>query len=302
MFSWLKDHFIPHRGNQHHPHILRTEALAFLLAVIVFTEGAFLISTLVLPKTSVFSLILPNILVDKANADRQSSSEQTLTVNLLLQQAAQLKANDMAAKGYFAHTSPAGVTPWYWLDHVGYRYTSAGENLAVNFFDSADVHTAWMNSPGHRANILNGTYSEIGIALARGKYQGSETTFVVEFFGKPKAPVVVPVAAVKPAATPRPTPKVLSARKISTRLPEVSTFVSAPRQTSNMIFYIIGGVLILSLALVAFVRRELPHPRVALKPMLLVVVILGMLIINQRVGGLAIINGSWYSGVTNSHN
>jgi len=53
----------------------------------------------------------------------------------LLEQAAQLKANDMAEKGYFAHTSPDGKTPWEWLKDVSYPFLAAGENLAVNFLD-----------------------------------------------------------------------------------------------------------------------------------------------------------------------
>jgi hypothetical protein len=96
-----------------------------------------------------------------------------------------MKANDMATKGYFAHTSPEGLSPWYWFKQAGYDFVYAGENLAVNFSDSAEVDKAWMNSPGHRDNILNTKYTEVGIATANGMYQGRPTTFVVQEFGRP---------------------------------------------------------------------------------------------------------------------
>jgi hypothetical protein len=96
-----------------------------------------------------------------------------------------MKANDMAAKSYFAHTSPEGIDPWYWFNQAGYKFSYAGENLAIDFSDSDAVNSAWMNSPTHRANLLDQHYTEIGIATAQGLYQGHVTTFVVEEFGKP---------------------------------------------------------------------------------------------------------------------
>ncbi len=115
-----------------------------------------------------------------------------------------MKADDMATKGYFAHTSPEGLTPWYWFAQVGYNYTYAGENLAINFNESKDVDTAWLASPTHRANILNSHYTEIGIATAQGMYKGVQATFVVQMFGtpvvfdyKPTAKVSAPVATKK---------------------------------------------------------------------------------------------------------
>ena len=107
--------------------------------------------------------------------------------NPLLSRAARLKAQDMASRSYFAHTSPQGLTPWYWLEQVGYKYTLAGENLAVNFSKPSDITDAWLNSPAHRANILNSGYTETGTGTAWGFYKGKKTLFVVQFFGKPIA-------------------------------------------------------------------------------------------------------------------
>src|SRR3989344_746732 len=131
--------------------------------------------------------VVSAILVDLANGDRAASSIGTLTVNPVLVAAAQAKANDMATYGYFAHISPQGVYPWHWFEQAGYKFTYAGENLAVDFSDSGDVNTAWMNSPTHRENLLNPKYTEIGIATAQGMYKGRLTTFVVQEFGTPSA-------------------------------------------------------------------------------------------------------------------
>lgn len=131
--------------------------------------------------------VVSSMLVDLANGDRVSNNLGMVQVNPALVAVAQAKANDMAAKGYFAHTSPEGLDPWYWFEQQGYAYDYAGENLAVDFTDSMDVERAWMNSPTHRENLLNNKFTEIGIATAQGMYQGRATTFVVQVFGTPSA-------------------------------------------------------------------------------------------------------------------
>ena len=94
-----------------------------------------------------------------------------------------MKAQDMMAKGYFEHTSPQGISPWYWFDQSGYDYRYAGENLAIGFIDSGEVNNAWLASPAHKANILNGNYRETGTAVLSGNFQGGQTTVVVQLFG-----------------------------------------------------------------------------------------------------------------------
>jgi hypothetical protein len=111
----------------------------------------------------------------------------------------------MATKGYFAHTSPEGVTPWYWFAKAGYKFIYAGENLAVNYNQSQTVETAWLNSPTHRANIMNENFTEMGVATAVGEYNGAPATFVVELFGMPATPRVAGASASTPA------PKVVQA-------------------------------------------------------------------------------------------
>ena len=92
----------------------------------------------------------------------------------------------MLANQYFAHTSPAGVTPWSWFAKNGYSYKYAGENLAVYFTSAEDVYSGWLASPTHKANIIDPRYTEIGVGVAQGEYQGYPAIFVVQHFGYPK--------------------------------------------------------------------------------------------------------------------
>lgn len=184
----LKDHFVPHKGNNHEPHFLRHEIMTLLLYLIIIVELVFLAQVFfIFKKDSFLATVLPGVLTNLTNQARLENGVLPLTENQLLKQAAQMKANDMAKKGYFAHTSPEGITPWYWLVKAKYKYSYAGENLAVNFFESEEVAKAWMASPTHRANIVRKEFTEIGIATASGVYQGHDAVFVVQFFGKPIA-------------------------------------------------------------------------------------------------------------------
>ena len=145
--------------------------------------------------------VLPGVLSALANYERQSQNLQTLAVNPILNQAAEMKAMDMATKGYFAHTSPEGKTPWYWLEKAGYRYQYAGENLAINFSDSKDVANAWMESSTHKANIVKGNYTEIGTGIASGLYEGRETIFVAQVYANPLAETKTQSQPVKKVAS-----------------------------------------------------------------------------------------------------
>lgn len=133
-------------------------------------------------------------LVALANQDRVQNNDRALTEDPLLDRAAQRKADNMAALGYFSHIDASGRTPWHWFTEVGYYYLRAGENLAVNFDDAQSLEAAWMHSPSHRANILKKNYTRIGIGIARGLYQGKLATFVVQFFATPAPRTVATVA------------------------------------------------------------------------------------------------------------
>jgi Cysteine-rich secretory protein family len=214
----FKKYFIPHEENGHKPQILRPRTVAFVILIAIVVESTFIFgATYLAPRSKLFGIILVSALVDGTNAARTTNGLPALTESPLLDAAAQEKANDMVANNYFAHTSPSGISPWYWFTNVGYSFEDAGENLAVNFADSLDVTNAWLASPDHRANILDPQFTQIGMATAQGTYDGSPAIYVVELFGTPElaaAPVVsappatsAPSAATAPAiaaATPKP--------------------------------------------------------------------------------------------------
>lgn len=197
LWQHLHDYFLPHERNNHRPHLFSAASVAVLVLAVIVFEGAYLVQTkYVFFKTDFLASVLPGALVVLTNQDRALQGLTGVTEDTLLDSAAQAAAEDMAANGYFAHVSPDGKDPWYWLDQVGYKYSYAGENLAVNFTDSANVESAWMESPTHRANIVKREYTRVGFGTANGVYEGQETTFVVEFFA---APAAVEVAAIAPA-------------------------------------------------------------------------------------------------------
>ena len=190
------NHFV-----RHHPYVTASvEAVFGLTLLALFLVQSVFLSTVFFQIENLAS-VLPSVLVFVTNEERQLAQIPELQTSEKLTFAAQMKANDMAQKGYFAHTSPEGHTPWFWLQASGYDYEKAGENLAVNFVDSHDVVDSWMDSPTHKANIVNEKYREIGIATATGEYDGREAIFVAQFFGT-KKPGVVPQQEIQVSVLP----------------------------------------------------------------------------------------------------
>lgn len=129
----------------------------------------------------------PNGLLASTNTERTQNNLTGLTLNPALSQAAQAKANDMITRNYWSHSTPDGQEPWVFINQTGYQYEAAGENLAYGFASSSGAVTGWMNSPGHRANLLNNTYSEVGFGIANShNYQNEgQQTIVVALYAKP---------------------------------------------------------------------------------------------------------------------
>jgi uncharacterized protein YkwD len=162
------------------------------------------------------STVLPAVVVQLTNQERADNEAGPLQRNSVLDVAATLKAEDMAKNEYFSHFSPTDVSPWHWFDQAGYVYAHAGENLAIHFTDSSEVVEAWMKSPLHRKNIINGVYTEIGVGTAKGKFEGYDTVYVVQLFGTPAvAPVQVdPAPKLEPVAVAAAEPVVVSEEKV----------------------------------------------------------------------------------------
>lgn len=144
-------------------------------------------------------------LLAATNQARAVNGLGALALNSKLNNGAQAKAQDMIAKNYWAHAAPDGTQPWKFFTSYGYQYQKAGENLAYGFDGSYQTVDGWMNSAGHRANIL-GAYKDIGFGIANGAgYQGGENTVIVAFYAVPYTPPPAPAPA---AAAPKPAPTV----------------------------------------------------------------------------------------------
>jgi hypothetical protein len=128
-------------------------------------------------------------LLESTNKQRKNNSKQTLKSNKQLSNAAQDKAEDMAKRNYWSHNTPEGDSPWVFITSSGYLYEKVGENLAYGFATSADVVSGWMNSPGHKANLLDPSYTDVGFGFADAKsFQDSgESTIVVAMYGQPQS-------------------------------------------------------------------------------------------------------------------
>lgn len=146
-------------------------------------------------------------LLQETNEERVAGGLGNLALNGKLNSAAQAKANDMVTRDYWSHNTPDGNPPWVFFDAAGYDYKTAGENLAYGFDSSTEAVAGWMNSPGHKANIMNTGYVDVGFGIANSdNYQGTgPQTVVVAMYGSPQVLAAAPAAAPAPAK-PAPTP------------------------------------------------------------------------------------------------
>jgi hypothetical protein len=289
LFKKFTGHFLPSADNAYRPHLLRKSWLLFFLSIILTAESLFIVGIMAEQSARDFlSAVLPGEVIALTNGERTKVGDGAVSENTLLSLAAQNKAQDMAARGYFSHTGPDGKEPWAWISEAGYTYRYAGENLAVRFDESADVVNAWMASPTHRANIVKPVYTEIGIGVAQGMYEGAPATFVVQYFGTPQAQAAAVQAAEAPSVeepiaantvstavevagasieekqtelaanvmlpqeeTPAPLLQPEAPDMQSTVRAEAQTFLRASDASQASVAWILGGVAILLLLLIA---------------------------------------------------
>ncbi len=306
----LHDYFFPHPRNNYRPHIFSGVSIAALVVAVIVFEGAYLVQTkIVFFKTDFLASVLPGALVALTNQDRATQGLAGVTEDSVLDKAAQAVAEDMATNGYFAHVSPDGKTPWYWLEQVGYKYSYAGENLAVNFTDSTNVESAWMESPTHRANIVKPQYTRVGFGTANGRYEGQETTFVVEFFAAPAVAEVQEVAPAKiavanPPANETATTSTTTTQVLGTETVAVDTagaaaaaapvpaapnwlerLLASPLHTLWALFTILFAVIASALAITILARSQVQHPRVLIGGTLLLALIGTSMLLSSELAG-----------------
>jgi hypothetical protein len=300
-FRKLKDHIIPSERNVYRPHMLRRPWLIFFVVVALTTESVFVFDLVARQSAFTFlSAVLPGEVIALTNTERAQNNAGALAENPLLTQAAQAKAEDMAAKGYFAHVGPDGTEPWVWIRSAGYTYQYAGENLAVKFTDSREVVSAWMASPTHRANIVKPQYTEIGIGIAEGSFRGEPATFIVQYFGTPRGVAAAPsqqLASVA-SATVQAQEQVAGAEVVAeSAVPQPaheespwSSFLRGMLDTqtnSDMaVLWVLAGVaslLIVGLAFTFFVHIQIQPTDMLVSAAVVVVVTLAFIALNTQV-------------------
>ena len=188
----LKDLFIPHAGNNYQPHALKPRRLLFHAVSVVAIKAVVVVFILFYPLSAWLSpdmaLAEAKKIIELTNNLRQIISLPALIESQKLNQAAWQKVEDMALNQYFAHVSPTGLGLKNWLEKIDYKYSIAGENLAVGFSKAEDVVAAWKASPTHYDNIIESNFKEIGVAMVEGKFNQVDTAFIAQYFGTPATP------------------------------------------------------------------------------------------------------------------
>lgn len=132
------------------------------------------------------------------NIQRAKFGLPALKESVNLDASVAVKVKDMFENQYFAHDSPAGDGVADLAEEAGYSFIMIGENLALgNFENDETLVQAWMDSPGHRANILNANYQDIGVFVQKGMYEGRTTWLAVQHFGKPLSACPQPSESLK---------------------------------------------------------------------------------------------------------
>jgi hypothetical protein len=152
-----------------------------LLCPLIFYAGIFL-----WPNNAAAAALTADNIVRLTNNERTKIGLQELASNALLAQAANDKAEFLMARQIFQHN--IGERKFSsWIKAVGYEYSYAGENLALDFITAEGAVKAWLDSPTHRSNLLGKDFTQTGVAVKNGTWGDHEASLVVQIFGQPAA-------------------------------------------------------------------------------------------------------------------
>lgn len=200
MRAILRKYFIPHAGNNFHPHMLHTKRALFYGGVFLVCKIILVVFVLALPSEVFMSADILTIESQKiallTNKLRQQKNLPIVQTDHRLNAAAAAKADDMANKEYFSHTSPSGETVADFVRHSGYQFKVVGENLAIGFATAEEAMAAWRKSPAHYANLIDKDYIDLGVNMEIGKFQGESLVYMVQHFA-------APIGSVVPAVSPK---------------------------------------------------------------------------------------------------
>jgi len=272
------DLFIPQAGNAHQPRALRPKSIVYFAAVMV---GLKIIVSLILllsyPEPARVQEDMRNSLSVLINNARKESGVSLLRINDELMRAAQAKADDMLARGYFDHYTPDGLPPSSFINTKAYTNRLLGENLAIDFATPVSAHRALLNSPSHRANMLYPKFEDMGVGVASGQFQGRETNIAVELFSSTERPQ-----------------RVLGAMTGAMFMSEIKSLIwswgSAAHQWSKRVYLAAFVYLALMLLCNVMIQIRVQHAAVIIPGLLGMVLILMLLMIEIPVPGSAVSN------------
>lgn len=180
--NFFVDLFIPNTRNNYRARLISGSALS-IYTILLIVANIFLAPSSIRPAQASLSV---EQIVQLHNQQRINNGLKPLTFNPILAESAKQKGEAMIETDCWSHYCPPGTSPWKFFKDVDYLYSYAGENLAEGFIDNVVVMQAWMNSQTHRENVLKSQFTEIGIAIVYGRFQGiRDNAVVVVHFGTP---------------------------------------------------------------------------------------------------------------------
>ncbi|MBI4050109.1 MAG: CAP domain-containing protein [Candidatus Doudnabacteria bacterium] len=249
----ITNFFIARQENNYRPPVLSYKAF-LIYALVLLLLRLFLLA----PPPAEAAAVESGLIMNLINSERAARNIPTLLLSPALNTAADGKSSDMLARDYFAHIDPDGDYVWGRIVKAGYApYKILGENLAIDFSTSEGMVKAWVDSPTHRANMLNTDFIDQGLKTLYGNFQERYTNVTTSLFG-----ALYPVAgesAARPAPQtvpnpPPPEPKEALSQTIN-NLPPAPTdaTLTAPLAREK---YILPG-------LVEEIKTVIPAPKAA---------------------------------------
>jgi len=225
----FKDFFIPSKGNNYKPKSLHPKRILFHVSAVIAIKLVVVFFVVSYPLTA---WMTPDFMAEQGrkiialtNELRRELSLPSLKENSKLDQAAYTKVQDMFLNQYFAHTSPTNKNLETFLKQIGYKFSVSGENLAMGFDNPEDIVAAWKKSPTHYANLSDEDFQEIGVSLANDIFEGGNTVFTAQYFGRPQ----------NIDSTVAPKVKAMEANKPAIKVNSASKMVLAARENNNTI-------------------------------------------------------------------
>ncbi|MFH1098378.1 MAG: CAP domain-containing protein [Candidatus Uhrbacteria bacterium] len=183
-----RNSFIPHAGNSYRPYALHPRRVAGYSASALAVKFIILGFVVALP-SGIFASPEANdarerAIITATNESRATNNTHALEPDARLTSSATHKTADMLERGYFAHTTPDGHGPEYFIRAAGYPFVVAGENLAMGFAEPRAVIEAWAASPTHRRNLVDPEFDDVGVGITVGSYGGEPTVLIAQHFGR----------------------------------------------------------------------------------------------------------------------